>query len=396
MNKINANYGKNQLHHYGLFSKFIIFQASIWSVCEVGDGDEDSLSVGTLPPTPNLRHVTGMLVVVEHVHQGALTLTQLTAQLGNEEDPGEINSRLEKLSVSNSQVALCCNELAALLLTIIKSAPCTTSKELSSQVQTLSHDIARAGKNVNHLLKKRGVASSSSRRSSRATAQPNTAVATKITTATNLPAVENSRKRVSLTGPQPGGRGFDEKASVGERGSRRKSNVPHDGESRNTGSESIATISTAAEHMSNTDITPTISAGTTTTDLEKDRSSEKTSESTQNGYSSTTPAAASHNGDSNAGRETPAKTSPRAPAKTAPPLTTTEEAVSVRHSNATGQVISDSPTHSPPHHTSSQSSVAPAGNCLTSTAASSAVRDDPKAKAVVAQALADEDDCSVI
>lgn len=389
MNKINTNYGKNHLHHYGLFSKFIIFQASIWSVCEAGDGDEDSLSVGTLPPTPNLRHVTGMLVVVEHVHQGTLTLTQLTAQLGNEEDPGEINSRLEKLSVSNSQVALSCNELAASLLTIIKSAPCTTSKELSSQVQTLSHDIARAGKNVNHLLKKRGVASSSSRRSSRTAAQPNTAVATKITTATNLPAVENSRKRVSLTGPQAGGSGFDEKTSVGERGSRRKSNVPHEGQSRNNGTEPIATISTASEHTSNTDTTPTISLGTTTADLERDRSFEKISESTS-------PAAASHNGDNSAGRETPAKTSPRAPAKTAPPLTINEEAVSVRHSNATGQVISDSPTHSPPHHTSSQSSVAPAGNCLTSTAASSVVRDDPKAKAVVAQALADEDDCSVI
>ena len=348
-------------------------------MCEAGDGDEDRLSVGTLPPTPNLRHVTGMLVIVEHVHQNTLTLTQLTTQLGNEEDPGEINSRLEKLSVSNSQVALSCNELAASLLTVIKSAPCTTSKELSSQVQSLSHDIARAGKNVNHILKKRGVASSSSRRSSRTAAQPNTAVATKITTATNVPAVENSRKRVSLMGPQAGGSGFDEQASVGERGSRRKSNVPHEGESRNNGTESIATISTAT---SNTAL------GTTTTDLERDRSSEKTSESTQNGPSSTPPAAASHNGDSNAGRESPL-------AKTAPPLTT-EEAVSVRHSNATGQVISDSPTHSPPHHTSSQSSVAPAGNCLTSTAASSAVRDDPKAKAVVTQALADEDDCSVI
>ena len=352
--------------------------------------------MGTLPPTPNLHHITGMLVVVEHVHQGTLTLIQLTSQLGNEEDPGEINSKLEKLSLSNSQVALRCNELAASLLTVIKSALCATSKELSSQVQSLSHDIARAGKNVNHLLKKRGVASSSSRRNSRAAAQPplsNTATATKITTAMNVPAaVENSRRRVSLTGPQAGGHGFDEKVSVGERGSRRKSNVPHNGESRNNGTESISTISTAAEHRSNTDSTPTISPGTTTTDLERDRSSEKTSESTPNGPSSTPPVAPSHNGDSSSGRGMPAKTSP--PAKTAPPLTT-EEAVSVRHSNATGQVISDSPTHSPPHHTSSQSAP-PAGNCLTSTAGSGAVRDAPKAKVVVAQALADEDDCSVI
>jgi hypothetical protein len=358
----------------------IIFQASIWSMCDAGDVDYGSLSVGTLPPVPNLHHVTGMLVVVEHVHQGTLTLTHLTSQLGSEEDPGEINNRLEKISMSNSQVALRCNELAASLLTVIKSAPCATGKELSSQVQSLSHDIARAGKNVNHLLKKRGVASSSSRRTSRAATQPplsNTAAA--ITTSNVSAAVENSRKRVSLPGPQAG-HGLDEKASVGERGPRRKSNVIHERESRNIGTESISTAIT--EHRSNTDTTRTLSAGNTTIDLERDRTSEKPSESTPN---STTPVTASQNGNSSAVREVPAKT-------------TTEEAVSVRHSNATGQVISDSPTHSPPHLTSAQSTTAAAGNCLASTAAGtgSAVRDAPKVVVAHVQALADEEDCSVI
>jgi hypothetical protein len=361
---INTNYIVTVLTNY-----FQIFQASIWSVCDAGDVDYGSLSVGTLPPVPNLHHVTGMLVVVEHIHQGTLTLTHLTSQLGNEEDPGEINSRLEKISMSNSQVALRCNELAASLLTVIKSAPCATSKELSSQVQSLSHDIARAGKNVNHLLKKRGVASSSSRRNSRAATQPplsNTAAT--ITTSNVSAAVENSRKRVSLPGPQAG-RGLDEKASVEERGPRRKSNVIHEGESRNSGTESISTAIT--EHRTNAD-----------TDLERDRTSEKLSESTPN---STRPVTAGQNGDSSALREMPAKT-------------TTEEAVSVRHSNATGQVISDSPTHSPPHLTSAQSTTAAAGNCLASTAAGtgSAVRDAPKVVVAHVQALADEEDCSVI
>lgn len=138
-------------------------QASFWSVCE---GEEGDVMEGTLPTVPNLHYVVGMLVHLEHVHQGTLTLLQLASQLGDE--AGKLTSRLEKLFISNSHVALCCNELAASLLTVIKSTPCTTSKELSSEVQSLSHEIARAGKNLNHLLKKQGV---SRRASSRAQPQ---------------------------------------------------------------------------------------------------------------------------------------------------------------------------------------------------------------------------------
>ena len=348
-------------------------------MCDAEDSDL-SLAVGTLLPVPNLHHVTGMLVLVEHVHQGTLTLIQLTSQLGSE-DPGEINSKLEKLSMSNSQVALCCNELAASLLTVIKSTPCATGKELSSQVQSLSHEIARAGKNVNHLLKKRGV-SSSSRRNSQAPQpqlmQSNTA-ASKSTT-TNVSAVENSSKRGSLTVAQTG-LGLDEKATavlVGERDSRRKS---HEVESGNSRTESTSTISTVVEHRSKDDTTPTISAANTAniTDVERDKSSEKSSESTPN-CSNSTPVAG-HNGGSIAVKDTPVKT--------APP---TEETVNVRHSNATGQVISESPTHSPPHHTNSQTA---AGNCLTSTA-NGAVTSAPPPTKVVAQTVADEEDSSVI
>ena len=345
-------------------------------MCDAGDSDP-SLAVGTLPPVPNLHHVTGMLVLVEHVHQDTLTLIQLTSQLGSE-DPGEINSKLEKLSMSNSQVALCCNELAASLLTVIKSTPCATGKELSSQVQSLSHEIARAGKNVNHLLKKRGV-SSSSRRNSRAQ-QPQLMQSNTAATKNIVSAVENSSKRGSLTVAQTGP-GLDEKptaVSVGERGSRRKSNVPHEVESRNSRTESTSTISTVVEHRSKADTTPTISAANTT-DVERDKSSKKTSESTPN-CSNSTPVAG-HNGSSIAVKEMPVKT--------APP---TEETVNVRHSNATGQVISESPTHSPPHHTNSQTA---AGNCLTSTA-NGAVTSTPPTTKVVAQTVVDEEDSSVI
>ena len=141
------------------------FQVAIWSTFE--DGDNDVIDEGTLPTLPNLHHIVGMLVHVEHVHQNAHTLVQLACQLGDE-PAGEMSNRLEKLSLSNGQVALCCNELAASLLTVIKSAPCAAGKELSSEVQSLSHGIARAGKNLNHLLKKRRV----SRREGGGRAQP--------------------------------------------------------------------------------------------------------------------------------------------------------------------------------------------------------------------------------
>ena len=351
----------------------IFFQASIWSMCEVGEGDSSAV-VGTLPPIPNLHHVTGMLVVVENVHQGTLTLVQLTTQLDSE-DPGEINSKLEKLSISNSQVALCCNELAASLLTVIKSAPCATDKELSSQVQSLSHEIARAGKNVNHLLKKRGV-SSSSRKNSRTT-QPQimqSNVAAMKNAVTTLSTADNISKRGSLTVAQRGP-DLEEKAtavSVGERGSRRKSSALRDVESRNNRTESISTV----EHRSKADATPTASADTTNTECDI-ISNEKSSEPRQ-----PTANSSSLNGSgSTAAEMTPVKTVP-------PPA---EETVNVRHSNATGQVISESPTHSPPHHTTTSA----AGNGFTGTNSVIASAPPPPTK-IVTQTIADEEDYSVI
>lgn len=67
----------------------------------------------------------------------------------------EGNTNLEKLSLCNNHAALCCNELAASVLTVItKSSVCSNQQKLSSEVQTLSRDIARAGKSLNHLIKK--------------------------------------------------------------------------------------------------------------------------------------------------------------------------------------------------------------------------------------------------
>ena len=352
---------------------FLFLQASIWSMRDGGAGeDDDIIAVGTVPPVPNLHHVTGMLVHVEHVHQCTLTLTHLTTQLSCEE-PREVNSGLEKLSISNSQVALRCNELAASLLTVIKSTPCTTGKELSSQVQSLSHEIARAGKNLNHLLKKRGV---SSRRSSR-TPQPQilqSNVPTK--SIKTVPTVaDNGSGSVSLTVAQVGP-DLDEKTTMS---ASRQNNVLHEVESRNNGTDSTLTISTV-EHRSKADTTPATSADTT--NMERDTSSENSSEPSESIAKSSNCNPTTNNmgaidiSDVIVAEGTPVKT--------------IEETVNVRHSNATGQVISESPTHSPPHHTTS--------SCTTSNGFSAtAIASVPGAAAMATVAAAsDEEDSSVI
>ncbi len=64
------------------------------------------------------------------------------------------STSLEDLSSSNKQVAYSCNELAALALRVIKGSPCPQTQGYVYEVQQLSHEIARAGKTVNHVIKR--------------------------------------------------------------------------------------------------------------------------------------------------------------------------------------------------------------------------------------------------
>lgn len=256
-------------------------------------------------------------------------------------------------------MALCCNELAASLLTVIKSAQCPTGKELSSQVQSLSHNIARAGKSVNHLLKKRGV--STSRRSSRTPHPPLNAVAVKLAAT----AVDCAERRDSLTVAHEK-TVADEKVSVSVEEVGPSVEV-HDSQSRNSATDPAATISTAehgsADHEANTSI---VSAKATKTESDRTLSEQSAERSTVTEDTIV---------DGRAG-------------KTATP---TEETVSVRHSNATGQVISESPTHSPPHQTTNLSS--------TGTGIGNGISGKPCAIALVAtggQTVSNEEDFPII
>ena len=102
---------------------------------------------GTLPLTPNMRHVMEMLTHLQHVQQNMHNIRQHAEITQEEKDD------VEKLTLCVGRVSLCCNELAASVLTVIKTSSCTTAQELSVEVQSLSHEIERAGKALNHLTK---------------------------------------------------------------------------------------------------------------------------------------------------------------------------------------------------------------------------------------------------
>ena len=103
---------------------------------------------GTLPLTSNEHHVLEMLTHLQHVQENMYDIQEQAGIIQ------EGNRDLEKLSVCNGNVARCCNELAASVLTVIKSSSCAAGQELSIEVQSLSREIARAGKALNHLIKR--------------------------------------------------------------------------------------------------------------------------------------------------------------------------------------------------------------------------------------------------
>lgn len=106
---------------------------------------DDETSEGTLPLVPSLHHTVDMLLRVLQVQTSISSI----ATRACEEDIS-----LDHLSRSNTQVAHSSNELAASVLAVIKSCVGGSSQILSHDVQVLSHEVARSGKNLNHLIKK--------------------------------------------------------------------------------------------------------------------------------------------------------------------------------------------------------------------------------------------------
>lgn len=108
-----------------------------------------SPSEGTLPLTPPLPAVVSLLSHLTQVEQSVTSLS--AACVVTQSDP--IN--LDNVSSGNKQMAYSCHELAALALRVISGSPSSLSTQgYVVEVQQLSHEIARAGKTVNHITKK--------------------------------------------------------------------------------------------------------------------------------------------------------------------------------------------------------------------------------------------------
>ena len=118
-------------------------QGDIWSI--------SAPSEGTLPLTPPLPSVVELLSHIGQVEKSVETITtHITPFLQTD----TTSTSLDDLSSSNKQVAYSCNELAALSLRVIKGSPCPQTQGYVYEVQQLSHEIARAGKTVNHVIKR--------------------------------------------------------------------------------------------------------------------------------------------------------------------------------------------------------------------------------------------------
>ena len=152
-------------------------QAAIWNL------EDTSEEEGTLPVTPNINHVVDMLLRLQQVQSNMESIAEQAGQIVEGS-----SVRTEKLSHCNSHAALCCNELAASVLTVVKHSPCATSRELSAEVQSLSHEIARAVKTLNHLIKKGSLTNTRSAQSPRKPQRTETSLATGQVTHSSLPS----------------------------------------------------------------------------------------------------------------------------------------------------------------------------------------------------------------
>jgi len=121
----------------------IFQQDQMWPSIE--DQDEEDLQSAL--NAPSLKHVTEMLVLAYQVlsHISKLCDTASTQRID-----------CDQLKHCNTETAGTCTQLAASVLNVIKSSGCQQGDILTGNIQTLSREIMRAGKNLNHAAKKYG------------------------------------------------------------------------------------------------------------------------------------------------------------------------------------------------------------------------------------------------
>ena len=100
----------------------------------------------SLPVLPDNGRVVDMLLCIQEVQKGQAVLFDQGLLVCN----GEPHS--EQLLAASKQAVLACSELSVCLLSVIKGLS-FDNQELAATVQSLSYDIAQAGKSLSHLVK---------------------------------------------------------------------------------------------------------------------------------------------------------------------------------------------------------------------------------------------------
>ena len=100
-----------------------------------------------LPALPDNGRVTDMLLCIQEVKKGQAAMF----------DQGLLvckgTPQFDTLLAAIKQAVLACSELSACMLSITKGLPASDSQVFVVTIQSLSHDIAHAGKSLIHLVK---------------------------------------------------------------------------------------------------------------------------------------------------------------------------------------------------------------------------------------------------
>ena len=106
--------------------------------------EQNDLDHSSAPNAPSLHRVTEMLTLAYRVLSHVTMLCNCA---------GMERIDCDKLTECNTETAGACTQLAASILHVIKSSGCEQDV-LATNIQNLSREIMRSGKNLNHAAKR--------------------------------------------------------------------------------------------------------------------------------------------------------------------------------------------------------------------------------------------------
>lgn len=128
--------------HFLIMSNLFVCKTPIWGLD--GSAPDDA----PLPILPDNGRVVDMLLCIQEVQRRQSVLLE-QGLLVCADTP-----HFEQLLAASNQAVLACSGLSACLLTIIKGLPPSPDNQVfAATIQSLSYDIAQAGKLLCHLVK---------------------------------------------------------------------------------------------------------------------------------------------------------------------------------------------------------------------------------------------------